>query len=109
MSDDQPESEDMTLVVPFIVCASQGGPYDDDAFVAGFACGDVDRALAVAATIHATHVGPLTCRTILLPQLELIAMARGFPVMDTTAISLNPDGPAEWSYVTFTKGGWPNF
>jgi len=99
MSDDQPESEDMTLVVPFIVCASQGGPYDDDAFVAGFTCGDADRALAVAAVSHATHVA-LTVHTALLPQLELIAMARGFPVMVTTHASLTNE-PTNSSFVTF--------
>ena len=30
---DQPESEKYDLAVPFIVCQSQGGPFDDDAFL----------------------------------------------------------------------------
>lgn len=51
MSDemDQPQpDEELELVVPFIVCASKGGPFDDDSFVAGFRCGEIDKALAAA-------------------------------------------------------------
>lgn len=29
------EEQEYDLVMPFVVCQSQGGPYDDDAFVGG--------------------------------------------------------------------------
>lgn len=104
-SDDLPDGDEMTLVVPFIVCQSQGGPYEDDAFVAGFACGVIDKALQVASAAGATRVEG-TVRTALLPQLELCAMARGFPVMDATGIGFGPreswvGEEPEWSLVTF--------
>lgn len=67
------------LVMPFVVCASQGGPFEDDAFVSGFRCGEIDRTLhmndGVNASLH------WTVKAEELPQLDLIAMHRGF-VMD---------------------------
>ena len=93
---DAPEPTGYDLVVPFVVCQSQGGPYEDQAFVAGFQAGEIDRALKVAATVDADEVS-FTVRTELLRQLELLGMSRGFPVMRAEEWS---EGP-EWSLVTF--------
>lgn len=103
MSDDdldQPESEKYELAVPFIVCQSQGGPFDDDAFVAGFQCGEVDKALTVAAAANATAVRFPTARTALVKQFELLAMNRGYPIMDVTESEEFP----QWCDVLFWGG-----
>lgn len=61
------------LVMPFVVCASQGGPYDDEAFVAGFELGRIDRELAIYAALNHASLS-FQIRTELVPQLELLAM-----------------------------------
>lgn len=98
MSDpmDQPEDDGFELAVPFIVCQSQGGPYEDEAFVAGFQAGEVDRALVTAAAAGATEV-KATVLSTLVRQLELVGMHRGFPVMRSEV----SDEVPEWSLVTF--------
>lgn len=93
---DLPERDEMELVVPFIACVSKGGPYDDESFVAGFQAGMVDRALQVAAQCEAQSVR-FTVATALVPQLELLAMNRGFPVVEAESST----EWAEWSLVTF--------
>lgn len=102
----------MTLVVPFIVCRSKGGPYDDDSFVAGFQAGEIDKALAVALAAGLDRA-TFTVRTALVAQLELIAMHRGFPVVTAVEVGETPeyDAMPEWSFVTFATradpGGTP--
>lgn len=108
--EDRPEAEGMRmeLVVPFIVCTSKGGPYDDDSFVAGFVAGEIDRALSVAAAAGADRL-TRTVRTALVPQLELLAMQHGFLHMHAVEVTETPDYPAmpEWSFVTFSTVGPP--
>lgn len=93
---DQPEQEGYDLLYPFTVVTSKGGPYDDDAFTAGFACGALDRALTV---VHAAGgiSYQATVRTDLVEQCELIGMARGFPVATAEAADETP----EWTLMTF--------
>ena len=101
---DRPEPEAMTLVVPFIVCTSKGGPYDDASFVAGFQAARVDHMLEVAALVCAERVAvPFVVRTDLVPQLELLGMHRGFPVIEAAEVTETPEYQAmpEWSFVTF--------
>jgi hypothetical protein len=93
---DEPEGDGYNLVVPFVVCQSVGGPYDDDAFVAGFQAGQIDQALQAAAAVHAAEVR-FTVYTTLVKQLELIGMSRGFPVV----LVAESDEVPEWSFVTF--------
>lgn len=103
--DDEPQPMAMTLVVPFVVCASNGGPYDDESFAAGFQAGVVDRMLAVALGVGAERVSvPFAVRTALVRQLELIGMHRYFPIVEVAEIEESPDYPAmpEWSLVTFS-------
>jgi hypothetical protein len=97
---DQPEPDGYTLAVPFIVCKSNGGPYDDDSFVAGFQAGEVDRALDMGAAARAETVRFPMARTDLLKQFELIAMNRGYPVM----VAEKSDEWPEWCDVTFSRG-----
>ena len=97
---DQPEEEGMSLVFPFVVCQSNGGPYDDDAFTAGYQCGQIDRSLAAAAAVGATSM-TCTVYTTLIKQLELVAMNRGFSNVDAQECEPTP----EWSFITFTVEG----
>lgn len=76
--DDPSEFDGYELVMPFVVCQSNGGPYDDAAFVAGGNLAAIDALLAVnrvgfgggiGATRFEGHVN-----TDCLPQLDLICM-----------------------------------
>ncbi len=94
---DQPEHEGLELAFPFTVCQSNGGPYDDEAFVAGYQAGRVDTALKTAAAIGATTY-TVTVLTTLVGQLELIGMHYGFPAMTAEQFGEAP----EWSTVTLS-------
>lgn len=96
---DQPEEEPTyALAVPFVVRKTQGGPYDDTSFVAGFACGDIDRALTAIAAAGGNRA-TFTVRTDLVRQVELSAMYRGFPTVTAVVDAELP----EWSTVTFAR------
>lgn len=86
------------LVLPFVSCASKGGPYDDKAFTAGFQAGRLDQRLAVAAAAQINALSA-TVYTELLPQVDLIAMNNGY-----TAKSV-PCGPPyeSWSVAEFNR------
>lgn len=103
MSDalDQPEREEWNIVVPFVVCQSQGGPYEDLAFCAGFEAGRISQALKSATAADAT-VLRYTVRTELVKQLDLIAMDAGFKMV-TAEVEETDDHPAmpEWTFATF--------
>lgn len=94
---DHPEAEGMELAFPFIACESEGGPYADDPFVAGYQAGRVDAALAAAAVVGAT-TATYTVLTPLVAQLELIGMHHGYPHLQAEQASETP----EWSFVTFS-------
>jgi hypothetical protein len=74
---DQPEEEAWKLAVPFVACASEGGPYEDDAFCAGFEAGRIAMALESAIMANADRVRWTVLKT-LVKQLDLIAMNAGF-------------------------------
>lgn len=95
---DQPEESTYALVMPFVVCASQGGPFDDDAFVAGFQAGRLDRALAVAA-VNDTPSVRATVNAVLVRQLDLLGMHHGYPVLK---VDIDIDSP-EWADVQFHR------
>jgi hypothetical protein len=101
----QPEPETWGLVVPFVVCASKGGPYDDDSFTAGFAAGEIDKALTVLAAAGGDRLRT-TVRTALVRQIELLAMNRGFPVMTAAEVEATEDYDAmpEWSVIEISRG-----
>ena len=102
---DQPEEDDgYGLVYPFTVCASVGGPYDDNAFVAGVQLGRIHEALAAAAAIRADRLR-FTVYTSLVKQLELVGMAQGFPLMAAEQCEDTDEGVsmAEWTFMTFER------
>lgn len=87
------------ITLPFVVCVDGGnGPYDNEAFSAGFICGTVYTALLVGYPLGLDHGGWLAPRAT-VPQLELIGMDRGYPIMDVS----DTDDP-NTVYVQFTRG-----
>lgn len=102
---DQPEPDaTYGLVFPFVVCASQGGPYDDAAFVAGCQVGRVDRSLALIAAADGDGAS-FTVYTALVPQLELVGMHHGFPVIQAVQVEETDQHPAmpEWTHIRFSR------
>lgn len=85
---------DFGLVMPFTVCQSKGGPYEDDAYVAGFEVGRIDarlehlRPAALSVPVHEGN----------MPQVDLIAMRHGYTV------DADPEADG-WVYVTLTRTG----
>lgn len=96
MDDEHAEKTTYALLYPFTCVTSKGGPFDDTAFVAGVTVGRIDMALTVA---FATGVDRywVTVPTALVPQLELVGMAHGYPVLTSEQSSEWP----EWTLVTF--------
>ncbi len=66
------------------------------------AVGQIDRALTVALAAGADRFRA-TVRTDLVQQLELVGMARGFPVVIAEAVTETDEYEAmpEWSFITF--------
>lgn len=95
---DVPAEDSWGLLVPFTCVNSRGGPFDDDAFVAGMQVGQADRALQMLAASNADHASWTTVVDArVVDQLELLAMHRGFPVLDV----VYPPGSEGWAQVTF--------
>jgi hypothetical protein len=82
------------LILPFVCVVSVGGPYDDDAFVAGWRLALLDRQLAAPYGLECAT----TIRNEERRQADLIAMRHGW--------SLETEGPEpadEWLNVTFRR------
>lgn len=77
------------LVMPFVACKTQGGPYDDDAFTSGYRLGGLEARLELAAPpVWEVYVNPAD-----IPQLDLICMRHSY--------SLEPgEAQDEWVPVT---------
>ena len=82
--------------MPFVVCQSQGGPYDDTAFVAGARFGQIEHE---AKTILPGRQKQWWSEPGLVPQLDLVAMENGLN-MTTEPWDEHPD---EWVLVTFSR------
>ena len=91
------DEHEHSLVMPFVVCASKGGPYDDQSFVAGYELGRLDTQLAMWGAMEVRH-WDATLRTDSMPQVDLIAMRHGW----TARVVCEPiEG---WTDVTFDRG-----
>lgn len=71
-----PEGE-FRLVMPFVLVKSNGGPYDDQAFAAGMACGQLWTELHTLSA-HGALPRPRYVRPEHVAQLDLIAMHFGY-------------------------------
>lgn len=69
-----PEDVEYELVMPFVVVTSKGGPYDDEAFTAGWQLGGLDEYLSKPSRYLPMNITvPAPC----VPQVDLIAMRNG--------------------------------
>lgn len=87
------------LVLPFVACESAGGPYEDQAFVAGFQAGQLAsamEALRPGQSVEATVVAPLE------RQVDLIAMWQRCRV-EFRVVPVDDGTPAEWATVRAVK------
>lgn len=82
------------MKLPMIVTTSQGGPYDDEAFQAGYSLAMVHVSLADPDFQAPSFVVPAYSASV--PQLDLIAMAYGW----STKVLHEQD---EWSCVLMTR------
>jgi hypothetical protein len=78
MSDETPDGlppveGGYTLAFPFVVCQSNGGPYDDEAFTAGCQFGNLHQLAALGVPQIMSMVYPS-----LLQQIDLMAMFFGY-------------------------------
>lgn len=91
------EEPDRELVMPFVVCVDQGGPFDSKAFVAGceFERHNAELRACPGALAWQAYVVPE-----MVPQYDLLAMHHGF-TMQSEPWDEHPD---DWVLVTFTKG-----
>lgn len=72
---DEPEDIAAELVMPFLPVASKGGPFDDQAFTAGYEMGLLDALLGHAYTFGRVH---RTLRSENREQADLLAMRHGW-------------------------------
>jgi len=80
MTDDNDDAEVTWMpVMPFVVCKSQGGPYDDDSFVAGWELGRLDAELPHYAALGFGSITKLA-HSATRPQIDLVAMKHGWRV-----------------------------
>ncbi len=93
----EPEQQ-YELVMPFKVCKTQGGPYDDESFVAGWTLALLDRDLAEA-VVDRLPVTGRSLRPAMMPQVDLIAMKHGYGV----AAEPWDEAPEEWLVVDFIR------
>lgn len=106
MSDDE-ERIGYELMVPFVACASNGGPYEDVPFVAGFEMGKLWAwCSALKGADQATFV--MTIRAENRDQADLIAMNFGARINDVPPMpsaeirSIAPGAPPEWCTIEVT-------
>lgn len=89
-----PDTEGYGLLFPCVVCKSLGGPYDDEAFVAGAQFGQVMAELELEPAIVTRYVD-----SKLVQQIDLAAMHHGY-TMQAEPWDEHPD---EWTLITLRK------
>lgn len=93
-------------VLPFLPVVSRGGPYADEAYVAGYEMGQLEAALRLGDALGETRgvAGDLACtiHAANRAQADLLAMHHGYLMDDQEPPAhLNPDGT--WLYVRFRR------
>jgi hypothetical protein len=96
---DNENPDALSLAVPFTVCASAGGPYDDAAFVGGFDCGVMHTEMRLLRTIGASPAERWV-KAPILDQLDLLAMNNGYTIKRGET-----DEASGWVHVSFTPDG----
>jgi hypothetical protein len=101
------DQQEFALLMPFVTTNSNGGPHDDESYVAGYEMGQLDARLAAAAH-HGLGCPEVVIQRKNLPQAELIAMRHGMLAneqpMDLTECADSDEVRSEWAHVVFTWG-----
>ena len=97
MSDQEPEEIKYELVMPFVGVTSVGGPFDDEAFTAGWEMGALDQRMSTGSNEHIET----TILTANKPQADLIAMKNGYRLEATD------DDAGFWTHITATLSKGP--
>lgn len=93
MEDEEEKSTQYGLVMPFVVCDNQGGPYESHSFVAGVRFGQWYEILKADPIQHSNYEPKE-----LVPQLDLLAMDQGYEIESTPW----PEDP-NWVMVVMTR------
>ena len=93
------------LLMPFIATKSNGGTYDDDAYVAGWEMGALEARLSAAGHFHLPPPAAMIHREN-VAQADLLAMRHGM-VMSEVEMQLDDidnadEVRAEWAHVDFS-------
>lgn len=94
---DQLDDATYGLVMPFVVVTSVGGPYDDDAYAAGWEAKTIQIQLAGLVEQSGPLIMVASIHTENQPQIDLVAMQEGW----TVAFEPYDD---EWVTATFQRG-----
>lgn len=92
--DDRADEGTMVLAIPFVVCTSEGGPFDDEAFVAGVQVGEAMTTLRSLRALDAAESGRVWVDKRLRKQLDLVAMHYGY-VAEVEEVD-DPDCESMW-------------
>lgn len=95
IADNEAPGPEYELIMPFVVVTSVGGPYDDDAYVAGFEMGRLDAVLQLSSRATITH--QVIMRTANVAQADLIAMNHRWTVAQVVELD---DG---WSQIELNR------
>lgn len=104
MSDNDDEvGHPFGMVMPFLPVTSKGGPFDDNAYAAGWECGQIAALLEYSSEVPGTLAESqrlkLPVRTANVDQLDLVAMHHGFVIDEREPWE---DG-SEWTFIRFRK------
>jgi hypothetical protein len=73
---DNEDDEEYEIIMPLVGCQSNGGHYDDEAFVAGIRYGEWATLLKLSPYSHRNYESPH-----LVSSLELLAMSERYAMM----------------------------
>jgi len=99
MSDEPAEGTvDWEPLLPFVVVTSKDGPYDDQAYAAGWEAAQIWNTVFSLQHVRGTALLNQCVRTANLPQIDLIAMQFGWKMKSQLS-----EASDEWSLVVFTR------
>jgi len=96
MADDA--EDEFELLMPLVVVRSKGGPFDDEAYTAGFEAGRLWELLGAGVEFESRAV-----RTANIRQLDLIAMHFGYALTTNGPMEVEGAPGSEWTEVQLTQ------
>jgi hypothetical protein len=84
-----------SMALPFVVCKSNNGPYDDDAFVAGVSYGHHWSVIAATKPERWSEY----VRPAMVPQYDLLAMDEGYVMF----VEPWDEHPNDWHRITLKR------